>query len=945
MKKTITVMLLAILIHACASKSDVQITQLRCEYLDNPLGIDEVNPRLSWIIESVEGGQKQTAYQVMAASTMEKLNSKNPDLWDSGKVKSDQSIQIEYNGKPLTSRMDCYWKVKIWDKKSRPSAWSDPALWSMGLLEKTDWKAKWIGADTNKKNEEVKKDLSTSEKHIKIEQRGDPPIPPSPLLKKSFTIKKQIKKATVYATALGLYELRINGKKVGDYVLAPEWTDYNKRIQYQTFDVTGFLNQGENVIGATLADGWYMGFFAQWGSKTPNRGENYGSLDRKLLVQLEIVTTDDQTDTVITDETWQIWNDGPVRSADMFLGEVYDTRKEIIGWDMPEFDDSEWENASEFPATEAELVAQMNEPIRIVKELKPIAVTEPETGTYIFDMGQNMVGWCRLMVNEPEVTKIRLRHGEMLTMDGGIYVENLRRAKQEDIFITNGKGENTFEPRFTYHGFRYVEVTGLSKKPTPEMLTGMVVASDADLTGKFECSNSDLNQIWKNTLWSQRGNMHSTPTDCPQRDERMGWMGDAQVFSQTAIFNMNMAAFFSKWSQDIRDAQQEDGRYADFCPYPNNKREHLNSPGWADAGVIVPWRLYQNYADERILEKHYSSAKRFIDHVHLENPDLIWTQSVGNNYGDWLNGNTIISEDYPKTGGKVPDEIHATMFFAHSTRILANMAKIIGNDEDARKYTKLADEIWSVFNKNFVDSTGQIKGKTQAGYALALNFDLLPEKLRNEAAKWMTDAVHEYDIRISTGFQSTYRLMLELTRWGYNDIAYQLVESHRFPSWLYSIDQGATTIWERWDAYVKGRGFQSTGMNSFNHYSFGSVVEWMVKTILGINPDDEFPGFKKFIIHPQPGGSLEWAKGEYNSIHGKIESEWKTENGRFKLNISVPVNTTAKVYIPAKDPDLVMESNKPIKKSKSIQFLDFVNSEAVYVVPSGKYEFTVPYIR
>nr|MQY79590.1 Bacterial alpha-L-rhamnosidase [Bacteroidota bacterium] len=562
MKKIITVMLLGILFHACASKSDVQITQLRCEYLDSPLGIDEVNPRLSWIIESVEGGQKQTAYQVMVASTLEKLNSKNPDLWDSGKVKSNQSIQIEYKGKPLSSGMDCYWKVKIWDKKGMSSAWSDPALWSMGLLEKTDWKAKWIGADPNKISEEVKKDLSSSEQHIKIEQRGDPPIPPSPLLKKSFTIKKQIKKATVYATALGLYELRINGKKVGDYVLAPEWTDYNKRVQYQTFDVTGFLNQGENVIGATLADGWYMGFFAQWGSKTPSRGENYGSLDRKLLVQLEIVTTDDQTDTVITDETWQIWNDGPVRSADMFLGEVYDTRKEIMGWDMPEFDDSKWENASEFPATEAELVAQMNEPIRIVKELKPIAVTEPETGTYIFDMGQNMVGWCRLMVNEPEVTKIRLRHGEMLTMDGGIYVENLRMAKQEDIFLTNGKGENTFEPRFTYHGFRYVEVTGLSKKPTPEMLTGMVVASNADLTGKFECSNSNLNQIWKNTLWSQRGNMHSTPTDCPQRDERMGWMGDAQVFSQTAIFNMNMAAFFSKWIQDIRDAQQQDGRYA-----------------------------------------------------------------------------------------------------------------------------------------------------------------------------------------------------------------------------------------------------------------------------------------------------------------------------------------------------------------------------------------------
>jgi len=924
----------------CTTYSSINIIQLRCEYLENPSGIDVPNPRLSWVLESTERGQEQKAYQIIVSSTEEKLLQDEGDLWNSKKIKTTQSNQVIYNGKLLNSRTQCFWKVRIWDKKGKGSKWSEPAKWSMGLLNKSDWKAKWIGVSSKSlKNFRTSDERETT----KIEQRGNPVIPPSPLLRKSFFIEKEIKQATVYVTALGLYELSLNGEKVGDQVLSPEWTDYNTRIQYQTFDVTHLLNKGENTLGAILADGWYIGTFGQWGISKPIRGSNYGSLDRKFLLQLEVITDDNQMIQIITDESWQVYFDGPIRSADMFLGEVYDARKTHEGWDLSGFDASGWEKVVTFPSTNASLVAQMNEPIRVVKKLQPVSISEPEPGIYVFDLGQNMVGWCRLIVNESQVVRLKLRHGEMLTPDGRVYMENLRKATQAAIFITNAKGENIFEPRFTYHGFQYVEITGLSKKPDVNMLTGMVVASDTKLTGKFECSNSELNQLWQNILWTQRGNMHSIPTDCPQRDERMGWMGDALVFAQTGIFNMDMAAFFTKWCRDVRDAQDEDGRYADFSPLPNKNMPFFNAPGWADAGIIVPWRVYQNYSDTGILKEQYQSAKQFIDFIHTQNPDLVWINDVGNNYGDWLNGNTIVSDDYPSQGAKIPNDVFATAYFAYSTEILSKMAVILGYEPDADKYSKLAKSIREVFNEKFVNSDGRLKGDCQAGYAMALSFNLLPEELQKSAAEHMAREVNDYDLRISTGFHSTILLMKELSNWEYCDLAYQLLESHRFPSWLYSIDQGATTIWERWDGYVEGRGFQDAGMNSFNHYSFGSVAEFMYRTILGINPDDNFPGYKKFIIHPQPGGTLKWAKGEYQSIHGKIVSEWKLENKRFILKIKIPANTNARVIIPAKNIENITESNRPVKKAKGVELISFKNGTAIFEVLSGEYTFTSEY--
>ncbi|MFQ5629373.1 MAG: glycoside hydrolase family 78 protein [bacterium] len=939
----------------------ISVKSLRTEYLENPLGIDVTEPRFSWQLQSSDENarnQSQSAYQIIVASSKEKLSNDYGDFWDSGKVESAQMGQVVYAGKPLKSRDRCYWKVRVWNQNNVLSNWSEPALFSMGLLNPSDWTAHWIGAPP----EQPYKD----ENGLPVPHSPDRPIPPSPLLRKSFEIKKRAKRALAYATSLGVYKLCINGKQIGNNLLAPEWTDYHKRIQYQTFDVTDLLTPGENTIGAMLGDGWYAGRLGpvRWDQDYPRRG-GYG-LNRRFLLQLEIEFEDGSKQTIASDGSWKILADGPIRSADNFLGEVYDLRKEQPGWDQLGYDDSHWQPVYVDQTKRAKLVAQMNEPVAVVKELRPITVTEPVPNIYIFDMGQNMVGWCKIRLSGPagsihhtpltplkgginfsilanspldgkgdqvipanspleggqggvkplqtttpnvrELHPVTLRHGEMLDPDGTLYTANLGSAKQTDIFIHVGNGAREFEPHFTYHGFRFVEVAGLQTKPSLDMLTGRVIASSTRQTGAFECSNPVLNKLFENIVWSQRGNMHSVPTDCPQRDERMGWLGDAQVFAQTAIFNMDMAAFFSKWLQDIRDAQTKDGRYPDFAPHPYNPEQNFSdAPGWADAGVIIPWRLYENYGDVRILESHYDSAARFIENIRVNNPHFIWANCTGNKYGDWLNGDTINIERYPKKGGSLPFEVFATAMWAQSTEIMAKMAGVLGKKIDARKYDEMLQNIRTVFLENFVSKNGRISGKTQAGYALALHLDLLPEALRPNAVQHLLKALEKYDWQLSTGFITTIMLMKVLTRFGHNELAYRLIESTRCPSWGYCIEQGATTLWERWDAYVAGRGIQDSDMNSFNHYAFGSVGEWMIRTILGINPDPENPGYEHVIIRPQPGGSLTWARGHYDSIRGRIAVAWRISGDCFDLDVDIPVNTTATVYLPASDVNSILE--------------------------------------
>lgn len=760
---------------------------------------------------------------------------------------------------------------------------------------------------------------------------------PALMLRKEFELEAVPRKAVLFATAMGIYEVRINGRRVGDHVLAPEWTDYRKRVQYQGYDVSGLLRKGPNTIAVMLGDGWYAGRIGL----LPGRG-HYG---RRPAFLAQIHGDGSPEPIVWTDGSWRATTRGPIRSADILDGEVYDARMELPGWDGPGFSDSGWTLAREtdFPGTI--VTAQTNEPIRVTRELQPVALTEPKPGCYVFDLGQNMVGWVRLQLRAPQGTTVRLRHAEVLDEDGGIYTANLRGAAQTDVYLCRGTGEETFEPHFTYHGFRYVEVTGLPYRPEPGDLVGRVFHSSAPEVGTFECSHPDLNRLWQNIVWTQRANLMSTPTDCPQRDERLGWMGDIQAFGRTACFVMDLAAFFTKWLQDVRDAQTEDGRFPDFAPNPLSPQgQFCGAPAWGDAGVFLPMLVHETYGDRRVLERHYENMARWVEFIHRHNPDGIWRNNRGNDYNDWLNGDTLIAEGWPTRGGEVPKELFATAFWAQSVRLTAEAAHALGKEEDARRFGDLWQSIREAFQRGFLQPDGSLLGDTQAGYALALHFDLLPEQNRRTAVERMIAGIEAYGGRLSTGIQSTHRLMLELTRAGRSDVAYRLLLQRGFPGWLYSLDNGATTIWERWDGYVKGRGFQNPGMNSFNHWAFGAVGEWMMRVIGGLNPAPSLaPGqstvWQSFRVEPKPGGGLEWARATYRSVHGLIEVSWRQEKGTMTLQLRVPPGCEAHVTLPGAASKSVQEGGKPLGQAEAVQMLGPEGTDLRIRVGSGTFEF------
>ena len=912
---------------------DLKVAGLRCEYLVNPLGVDSTQPRLSWTLAAKERGQVQTAYQILVAGSPEALRKDRGDGWDTGKVASDQTVQIVYAGQPLPSGTRVFWKVRVWDKNGQASAWSEPAFWQMGLLSAKDWQARWIG-------DRAELPPVIPPPTPKDAERSD--AQPATMLRQQFAVSARVRRATLHASALGAYELHLNGRRVGDHILAPEWTDYHTRVQYQTYDVTALLRPGDNVIGALLGDGWYAGRLGMSDGLFKKLRGVYG---RKpyLLAQLEIELVNGQRLTVASDGSWVATKEGPVRSSDTLDGEVYDARREMPGWDVPGFDAKAWQPVAVLAEFNAKLVAQPNEPIRVVEELKPVALREPKPGVFVFDLGQNMVGWCRLKLSGPPGTMVTLRHAEMTNADGTIYTANLRGAPEVDRCTLRGGSAEIFEPHFTYHGFRFVEVTGLAQKPELSALTGRVFCSSSPEVGQFTCSNPMLNRLWQNIRWTQRANLMSVPTDCPQRDERLGWMGDIQAFAQMACYGMDMAAFFKKWIPDVRDAQADDGRYADFSPHPFDRNRHFTGvPAWGDAGVIVPWRAWLNYADQRLLEEHLDSMKRWIEYVHGQNPELIWRKGRGNDYNDWLNADTLKLAGWPAKGGEVPKDVFATMYFAHSAELVSKMAKAIGRGGDARRYGQLFEDIKAAFNQAFVSADGRLPGDTQAGYALALHFNLLPDDSRPKAVAYLREGIRKYNGHLSTGFLSTRCLMLELTRNGYNDEAWQLITNRTFPSWGFMIANGATTMWERWDGYVPGRGFQDPGMNSFNHWAFGSVGEWMFQSIVGIQPDERSPAWKHFVIRPRPGGGVTWAEGRYDSIRGLIASDWKIEKGGLALAVTIPANTTATRYVPATARDVVTESGQPVSSSPGVKFLRMEDGNAVFEVGSGRYRFAAP---
>ncbi len=937
--------------------SPLRSTELTCEYQTTPLAIEDAAPRLSWVIASDRRGTLVTAYRVLVASSPQLLAQDQGDLWDSGRVDSATTTHIAYRGKSLASRQVCWWKVTSWDNTGRQSPWSEPARWEMGLLQPADWSAAWIDARPQTKPVEIirasygpadgtrTRDVTaavsimaargeaiaaTNEalggdpaygtlKQLRIQFRAAGTVQnitvdekqtvtlapaPLPLLRKTFDVDKTVVRARLYATALGVYELSLNGQRVGDHELAPGWTDYARRVQYQVFDVTSQLSSGRNALGAVVAPGWFSGRAGLFHARA-----FYGTAPA-LRMQLEITYSDGSTARIISDDTWRR-TDGPTLSADMMDGEVFDARLAISGWDKPTFDDRTWQRVTT-RAESRNLVSQQDHPVRVLAQLPAKTVTEPKPGRWTFDVGQNMVGVPAIRLAAPAGTVITIRSGEILNPDGTIYTTNLRGAAATDTYIARGStpdAPETWQPRFTFHGFRYVELTGLptGSPPTASAVTGIVLGSDLPVTGTFASSDARLNQLQSNIVWGLRGNYLSVPTDCPQRDERMGWMADAQVFAPTAAFNANVAPFMTKWMTDVVDAQRADGAHSDVAPVM--KGLTYGTPAWADAGTIVPWTIYQQYGDTRILERNIDSMILWVEWCRTHSTGLIRDRDRGNDYGDWL-----------AIGADTPKDLIGTAYFAHSTDLLARSLTVLGRKTEADKYRQLFAEIRTAFIARFIKPDGLITGNTQCGYILALRFNLLPDALRENAARRLLADIQNRGWHLSTGFVGVSHLLPTLDAAGHSEAAVRLLMQDTFPSWLFSVRHGATTIWERWDGWTPATGpHPDHGMNSSNHYSLGSCGQWLFEGLGGIRLDPDHPGFSHFLIRPQITGTmpLTWVRTRFRSVRGDITSNWSLDGDWLTLNVSIPANTSATLTIPVRDGGELTESGTAVRAEAS----------------------------
>lgn len=831
--------------------SPCSAVRLRCEYQSAPLGIDEQKPRFSWQMKDSRKGARQSAYHIA-------VRKGDALVWDSGVVKSGDSIQMEYAGKKLLPRTEYSWQVCIADQEGGWSEWSEVAWFETGLMNTKTWSARWIEAVR--------------------EETGS--MHPSAYLRKEFALESNpIVRARLYATALGVYEARINGCRVGDAYFAPGWTKYEKRVQYQAYDVTAMVKAGANAIGVVLGDGWYTGTIG--GAWVHGSEARYGERTR-LRAQLVIDYADGTSLVIDTDDSWK-FSTGPIVFSDIYMGEKYDARAELTGWDTAGYRDASW-GATRMVTDPITVSAQAGPLVRAMKEIRPIAITQPQPGVWILNMGQNMVGWERLRVKGPAGTTVKVRHAEMLNPDGTMYTTNLRRAKATSEYVLKGAGEEVFEPHFTFFGFQYMELTGFPGTPELDSVTGVVLHSDMEQTGTFECSDSLINQLQHNIEWGQRGNYLDVPTDCPQRDERLGWTGDAQVFVRTAAHNFDIAGFFTKWFWDLNDSQSKDGKYP--CVAPElPKGEPGGVTAWADAGVICPWTVYRCYGDTRVLERHFEGMRKWVDHQKNNSTDLIFSRSW---FGDWLSINAT-----------TPGGLIGTAFFAYTARLVSKMATILGRTADAKKYLALSKKVTAAFNAEFVTPRGRLSGETQTAAILALHFELLPAAKRTKVVQWLVDDIKGRKDHLSCGFVGSPYINHVLTEGGRDDMAYALLHQTGWPSWLYAVTQGATTIWERWDGWTHDKGFQDAGMNSFNHYAYGAIGDWLYAKVAGLDLDPAVPAYKRFVVEPHPGGNLTHAKASLDSPYGRIVSGWRKQGKGLIVELTVPANTTALVRLPA----------------------------------------------
>ena len=877
----------------------VSVGGLRCEYATNPLGVEVAHPRLSWLLTSPQRGEMQTAYQVLVASSEEKLKAGEGDLWDSGKVASDQSAQIPYQGQTLSSRQHCYWKVRVWDKNGEASGYSDPATWEMGLLSPSDWKATWIGFTPGWAGRAL-------------------------YFRNSFSIKKAVEEARAYIAGIGYYELHIDGVRVGDHVLDPGWTDYSKRVLYSTYDVGGLIRQGDNVLGVIVGNGWYG---------MP-----------KLLLQVEVTYADGTREQFYTHGgdvdggTWGVTS-GPILSDSIYDGEVYDARLEKPGWDLPGVSlpkaavrTEDWDGAHQVEPPGGRLVSQMINPIKIMDTLHPKKISEPKPGVFVYDVGQNLAGWAELRVKGEPGTRVTLRFAESLYPDGTVNQENLMKAAATDVYVLKGGEEEKWEPRFTYHGFRYLQLEGFPGRPELQNILVKVVRSSVDVNGVFESSNELVNRIRKMVWWTEASNLYSVPTDCPQRSERQGWLNDLTVRTEGSFYHFNMARFFTKFLNDIADTQAEDGSITDTAPFKYGFRPA--DP--VDASyLLLAWFLYQHYRDTQAMSDHLNGFEAWTDYLAGKTKDGIVTYGY---WGDWsppsaysLEG-SMGSSAVSKT---TPLQLMSTGYLYYCARLVSQMAEILGREGDKSKYDALAQTTAAAFNRRYWnDAVGAYGNNDESANSFALFLGLVPEKQIPRVVESLVKDVKAANGHLTTGNLCTKYVLEALVTHGHSDVAYEIVTQKTYPSWGFMLENGATTLWERWEQVTGG------GMNSHNHGFKGSVGAWFYKYLGVINTDPQGPGFKRIIIHPYPVGDLTWVRSEHTSMYGVIRSAWRKEGKTFQLKVTVPVNTTATVYVPGSDVSHVAEGGKPAARAAGVQWVRNENGAVVFEVGSGDYEFT-----
>ncbi len=977
---------------------------LRCDYLINPLGIDALQPRLSWRSDSTERNWSQGAYQIRVASSVAALQAGQAGVWDSGKQPSAESIGIPYGGPELESGRRYYWTVRVWDARGRAEEPAQPAWWEMGILSNAGWKAQWIsrqdpdenagrsaihwiwlpgqdafavpaktvaifhldlnlaakpsnaalfvavrgaykakinGQDAGSKSDfrafdrqDVTNLLAAGQNTVEVTVTAMPPgfpmggtqgagvtaavaallkirtatgeteihasdarwqarldedpnfhpaavvanlsderlakdmgpLPgPAALFRREFDAEKPVQSARLYVTALGSYRVFLNGTRVGSDILTPEYTDYSKRVTYQVYDVTSLLAQGRNAIGAILGDGWF-------GSGLTWTGLRFSFLPppTRFLAQLRMDYAGGASATVVSDASWKTAQSAVLHS-EIYAGEVYDSRLEQPGWEKAGFNDAAWTQASIAGPPPGVLSGEVTTPPRIIETVPPRTITAARGGAWIVDMGQNMVGWLRVKAAGEPGTRIRLRFAEILSPDGSLYRDNLRNASATDVLYLRG-GEQTWTPQFTFHGFRYVEVSGFPGKPELSNFTGEVVSSAQTLTGKLATSSDLVNKMWQVAIWGERSNFLSIPTDCPQRDERLGWTGDAEVFWRTGAYNADIAAFGHKWLRDLTDDQTAEGAFGNVAPGVAKLGPFLaaGAPGWGDAGVIVPWTAWQQYGDTAIIQENWSAMERWMKYIQDGNPDFLRAKRVGPNFADWL-----------APDSRTPHDLIATAYWSMMAGMMAQMAHATGQESAAARYSDLGGSIRAAFEKAYVKDNGEVGTGTETSYVLALHMNLVPEALRAAVAEHLVKEIEAKGWHVSTGFLGTPHILFALAESGHIDVAYRLLLTETYPSWGYMIRKGATTWWERWNSDSG-----DPAMNSFNHYAFGSVVAWIYRYVAGIDTEAGGPGFREIVIRPRTAGPITHARGEYDSVYGKIVSDWTVRDGRLNCTSS-----------------------------------------------------------